>query len=325
MSVVANFKEALAMTTADGGLLEITTVERDGVPVKAFAQAPGSMRDLWALSTGHGDAEYLIYNDERWTYAQTAKIVAEFGGWLMAQGVEPGDHVAIAMRNYPEWMMAHWAVNSIGAAIVGMNAWWVADEMDYALNDSKPKVLIADDRRLEAFAQIQEKYPDIKVVSVREPNSPVEATDFHSAMVEGAQLPDIEIDPDSVACIFYTSGTTGRPKGAQLTNRGCITNVLNVVAMGRAFATASALAKSGGDKEVDVQSPPAATSLIATPLFHVTANNCALQAGTLAGNRFILMYKWDTVEALKLIEAEGVNTLQCGPHDDARAAYASGF
>ena len=83
--------------------------------------------------------------------------------------------------------------------------------------------------------------------------------------------------------------------------------------MGRAFATASALAKSGGDKEVDVQSPPAATSLIATPLFHVTANNCALQAGTLAGNRFILMYKWDTVEALKLIEAEGVNTLSAVP------------
>jgi long-subunit acyl-CoA synthetase (AMP-forming) len=76
-----------------------------------------------------------------------AKIVAEFAAWLTAQGIEPGDHVAIAMRNYPEWMMAHWAVNSIGAAVVGMNAWWVADELDYALNDSKPKVLIADDRR----------------------------------------------------------------------------------------------------------------------------------------------------------------------------------
>ena len=202
MSVVAQFKKALEMTTAPGGLLELTTIERDGVPVKAFAQAPGSMRDLWALSTGHGDAEYLIYKDERWTYAQTAKAVAEFGGWLMEQGVGPGDHVAIAMRNYPEWMMAHWAVNSIGAAIVGMNAWWVADEMDYALNDSKPKVLIADDRRLESFAQIQAKHPDIKVVSVREPNSPVDAVDFHSAMVEGAQLPAIEIDPDSVACIF---------------------------------------------------------------------------------------------------------------------------
>ena len=313
MSVVAQFKQALEMTTAPGGLLELTTIERDGVPVKAFAQAPGSMRDLWRLSAGHGDAEYLIYNDERWTYAQTAKIVAEFGGWLTEQGVGPGDHVAIAMRNYPEWMMAHWAVNSIGAAIVGMNAWWVADEMDYALHDSKPIVLIADDRRLEAFAQIQAKHPDIKVVSVREPNSPVEAVDFHAAVVEGAELPDIEIDPDSVACIFYTSGTTGRPKGAQLTNRGCVTNVLNVISMGRAFATASALAKSGGDKQVDVQSPPAATGLIATPLFHVTANNCAVQAGTLAGSRFVLMYKWDTLEALKLIEAEGVNTVSAVP------------
>ena len=92
MSVVAQFKQALEMTTAPGGLLELTTIERDGVPVKAFAQAPGSMRDLWRLSVGHGDAEYLIYNDERWTYAQAAKIVAEFGGWLTEQGVGPGDH-----------------------------------------------------------------------------------------------------------------------------------------------------------------------------------------------------------------------------------------
>ena len=119
-------------------------------------------------------------------------------------------------------------------------------------------------------------------------------------MVDGAELPAIDIDPDSVACIFYTSGTTGRPKGAQLTNRGCITNVLNVVSMGRAFATASVLAKSGDDQEVDVQSPPAATGLIATPLFHVTANNCALQAGTLAGSRFVLMYK-STARKLSLI------------------------
>ena len=313
MSVVARFKEALEMTTAPGGLLELTTIERDGVPVKAFAQAPGSMRDLWALSTGHGDAEYMVYGDERWTYSETAKVVAEFAGWLTQQGIGPGDHVAIAMRNYPEWMMAHWAVNSLGAAIVGMNAWWVAGEMDYALNDSRPKVLIADDRRLEAFAEIQHKYPDVKVVSVREKASPVEAVDFHAARIEGAQLPAIEIDPDSVACIFYTSGTTGRPKGAQLTNRGCVTNVLNVVAMGRTYATAAALGKASDASDVEVQSPPAATALIATPLFHVTANNCAVQAGTLAGSRFILMYKWDTVDALKLIEAEGVNTISAVP------------
>ncbi|MGI9300604.1 MAG: class I adenylate-forming enzyme family protein [Luminiphilus sp.] len=313
MSVVTQFKEALEMTTAPGGLLELTTIERDGVPVKAFAQAPGSMRDLWALSTAHGDSEYLVYKDERWTYAQAAKVVAEFAAWLTEQGIEPGDHVAIAMRNYPEWMMAHWAVNSIGAAVVGMNAWWVADELDYALNDSKSKVLIADDRRLEAFAQLQEKYPDITVVSVREANSPVEAIDFHSAKIDGAQLPELDIDPDSVACIFYTSGTTGRPKGAQLTNRGCVTNVLNVVAMGRTYATAAALSKADNASDVDVQSPPAATSLIATPLFHVTANNCAVQAGTLAGSRFVLMYKWDTLDALKLIEAEGVNTISAVP------------
>ena len=311
MSAVSYFKKAMEMTTSPGDLLELTTIERDGVDVKAFAFAPGTTRDLWALASGHGDAEYLIYQDERYTYNDVAVIVAEFAAWLSEQGIEAGDHVAIAMRNYPEWVMCHWAINSIGAAVVGLNAWWVADEMDYALKDSQPKVLIADDRRLQTFAEIAGEFPDISVVAIREDSPPVPSVAFADARVSGATLSNVAIDPDSVACIFYTSGTTGRPKGAQLTHRGCVTNVLNVVSMGRAFATAGAVAEAGDG--ATVQSPPAATGLIATPLFHVTANNCAIQPGTLAGAKFVLMYKWEPLEALKLIEREQINTISAVP------------
>lgn len=311
MDLIEKYQQAREMTLAPGGLLEVETVDVAGVPLLGYKYAPGNMRDIWMLASGNGDSDYLVYKDERWTYSEAARDIAAFAGWLVEQGIQPGDRVAIAMRNYPEWMLAHWAINSIGAVVVGMNAWWVPDEMAYALNDSAPKMLIADDRRLANFAEIQGDFPDIRVVSVREPNSPVAATPWAEAVAKDAELPTPDIDPDSEACIFYTSGTTGRPKGAQLTHRSCVTNIMNVAAMGRIYATTQALIR-----EVEVEepiAPPSPAALIATPLFHVTANNCVIQAGSLAGAKYVLMYKWDPVEALKLIEAEKLNTMSAVP------------
>lgn len=311
MTTLDNFKKAREMTLAPGGMLEVEQIELNGAPILAFKHAPNSMRDFWLLACGHGDNDYLVYQDERWTYAEAARDVAAFAAWLTAQGIGAGDRVAISMRNYPEWMLAHWAINAIGAVVVGMNAWWVGDEMAYALKDSQPKILIADDRRLAIFAQIQDQFPDIQVVAVREPNSPIAATSWQDAIAQDAELPDATIDTDSEACIFYTSGTTGRPKGAQLTHRSCVANIMNIAAMGRMFATTQGLSRNV--EMTEPLAPPAPTCLIATPLFHVTANNCVLQAGTVAGGKFVLMYKWDPIEALKLIEKESISTLSAVP------------
>ena len=135
--------------------------------------------------------------------------------------------------------------------------------------------------------------------------------DYADVKTTGGDLPDVTVDPDSDACIFYTSGTTGRPKGAQLTHRGCVHNIMNVAAMGQIFATTQALGR-GESVDAPVSAPPA-TSLVATPLFHVTANNCVMHGATLSGGKLVLMYKWDTEEALKLIEREQVNTLSAVP------------
>ena len=311
MARIDHFNAARELVTAPGTLLEVGRVEVRGQSLLGYVNAPGSLTDLWRLAAGYGDAEYLIYKDERLTYTQAAEQVAAFACWLQRQGVQPGDRVAIAMRNYPEWMLAHWAINAVGAAVVGMNAWWVADEMAYALADSTPTLLIADDRRLETFATIRESFPTIDVVTVRTANSSVAGTDWQQAIAGGGELPEVTIDPDSDACIFYTSGTTGRPKGAQLTHRGCVANIMSVAAMGSIYATARAF-ELGEEPDAAI-SAPAPTALIATPLFHVTANNCILQGGSVAGGKFVLMYKWDTVEAMRLIEAESVTTMSAVP------------
>jgi long-chain acyl-CoA synthetase len=141
---------ARAQLTAPGSPFEVTTIDVRGVPTKVFASAPPTMRSIFELSAAFADRDYIVYEDERYTYGEIHAQVRALAHALVTQhGVGSGDRVALAMRNYPEWVVGYWATVSIGAAVVGMNAWWTPVEMAYGLNDSRPKVLIADDERLE--------------------------------------------------------------------------------------------------------------------------------------------------------------------------------
>ena len=144
------------------------------------------------------------------------------------QGVEPGDRVAIAMRNYPEWMLIYWACVSIGVAVVGMNAWWVADEVEYALNDSEPKVVFCDPSGWRASWSGRRRAAPRQAGGDARRGLPAGVIPWSDVIAQAAPMPDVDVDPDADACIFYTSGTTGRPKGAQLTHRGCINNLMNI-------------------------------------------------------------------------------------------------
>ena len=124
-----DYRAAWAQLTAPGADFEVVTTNVRGVDIRTYAKAPGSLRDLWLSTSQFADRDYLVYNEERLTYAETHQRVASLANWLIDQGVQPGDRVAIAMRNYPEWMQAYWAITSIGAAVVGMNAWWIGPEM----------------------------------------------------------------------------------------------------------------------------------------------------------------------------------------------------
>ncbi len=325
--MIDHLQSTWAELTAPGAPFALTETTIRGVPVKVFASAPPNMRVVWEMAAGRGEADYIVYEDERFSFADIAAQVRSLAHLLRTEhGVGPGDRVAIAMRNYPEWIVSYWATLAIGAAVVGMNAWWTGPEMQYGLADSQPKVLIADGERL---ARIDDQLDTLRadgrlgIIAVRTvtalPADSVHWNDVVRGDQAPATLPDALINPDDDACIFYTSGTTGFPKGAQLTHRGCVTNLMHIGFWSNALN--GSLAKAAGLQTGDPQSVPLTQSatpsqpcfMAPTPLFHVTANNCILHPATLAGGKIVLTYKWDPARALELIERERVTNFSGVP------------
>jgi len=307
----AELDQAWAELTAEGQPFEITTIEVRGAPMKTFVAAPPDVRALWLSTLPFADRDYLVYDDERITYGEAHDKVAAIANWLLDHGVKPGDRIAIAMRNYPEWMLIYWAGVSIGVAVVGMNAWWTAAEMVYGFADAAPKVVFADAERIARIAEQPDMLGDAILVAVRADNAPAGAVDYAEVEARGGALPEVAIDPDADASIFYTSGTTGFPKGAQLTHRGCINNLMNMMFAGQVTSLAT---QRGTGVFIDPEAPVTVpVTLVTTPMFHVTANNCGAYATTAAGGKMVFMYRWDAGEALKLVEREKVVTVSGVP------------
>ncbi|MGZ5961592.1 MAG: class I adenylate-forming enzyme family protein [Rhizomicrobium sp.] len=304
-------KQAWAELTAPGAPFEIKEIEVRGINIRTFKNAPPNIRELWLSTAQFADREYLVYEDERMTYAQAHAQTAAIANWLFRQGVKPGDRVAIAMRNYPEWMLVYWACVSVGIAVVGMNAWWVTDEVEFALKDSEPKVVFCDEERLARILERPAAASRTKLVATRVRTLPPGVTAWKDVIAEGGAMPSVNVDPDADACIFYTSGTTGSPKGAQLTHRGCVSNLFNIMFSGQVQALATM--RATGVVPDPAAPVPIPITLLTTPLFHVTANNCGAYATTAGGGKMVLMYKWDAGEALKLIERERVTAMSGVP------------
>jgi len=316
--VIHHYLAARAELDAPGSPLATSIAEVRGIPVKVYTTAPPNMRVMWESTAVHADKDYIVYEDERYTYTEIHEQVRKLAQYLVSQGIGRHSRVALSMRNYPEWVVGYWATVSIGAAAVGMNAWWTPSEMEYALNDSQPGVLIVDDERLERLSQIAST-PKMHVISVRTdralPGGGARWTDVMATTDPGV-LPNIEFDQDDDATIFYTSGTTGFPKGAQLTHRGSVANILNLVVMNMASAMAEQKAIAAGDVPAPTAAPAQAYPpcfMAPTPLFHVTACNCILHAATASGAKVVLMYKWEPGRALELIERERVTSFSGVP------------
>ncbi len=310
--LVDDFNAACASLTAPGAPFAWTVKDVGGVAVRVYDKAIADMRAVWAMSAPHGDKDYLVYGDERYSYAEAHARVRALAHHLRTEhGAGPGMRVAVAMRNYPEWVLSHWAAISVGAAVVGMNSWWTRLEMEFALKDSEPVALLTDGERLERLGSACEEVP--LIVTRHDGKLPANVLRWDAAADPSTApdaLPEADIDPDDDALIFYTSGTTGFPKGAQLTHRAVVHNLMNMIfltACGDA-ARARRMARSGGG-DGPAPAAPAVTALLPVPLFHVTGCNCVMHPVTIAGGRLVLMYRWDAAEALRLIEREGVTVM----------------
>lgn len=299
MSEVPNWDQAIAaLTGASGSPFEITEREIAGEMRKVFANLPSSLREAFSSARLSADKTFLVYEDETWTFRQVMGRVDEIADALVNRyGVERGDRVAIAMRNYPEWIMSFAAITSIGGIAVCMNAWWKADEMAYGLEDSGARVLIADIERIRT-AEPSLTRLGVKGMVVRHAGDlPVGVDRMDDVLQAGAAMPEVEVGPEDDVTILYTSGTTGSPKGAVSTHYA-------VLSAARAFACRALVgAMTQPAKEPN---PYEACFILAVPLFHVTGLVPVMLSCFLNGIKLVIMYKWTPERALELVERERV-------------------
>ncbi len=308
--------EVHAALTAPGQMFEMEEIDIRGIATRVWKNAPPNLRTVLELSRGHGPATFLVYEDERLSFDEHFRQAAALAHRLVDDfQVEKGDRVAIAMRNYPEWVVAFWAAAAIGAVIVPLNAWWTAPELVYGLTDSESKVLFCDAERLDRLAD-QLPALDLRTTIVAKPGEsqlfqgtrlPAGTLRFDEVLggageAGDATLPDRQIDPEDDATIFYTSGTTGQPKGALGTQRNICGNLISLI-----FSGARASMRAGGaglPGRGGVQN----SYLLSVPFFHATGCHSVLVANTAFGGKLVIMYKWDPERALELIEREKVTT-----------------
>ncbi|MEH3143142.1 MAG: long-chain-fatty-acid--CoA ligase [Mycobacterium kyogaense] len=177
----------------------------------------------WAAT--QPDAEAMDFLDRNWTWAQWDDRIRRLAGALTERGVTRGDVVAFLDKNHPACIELTIAAASLGAATAIINFRLAADELDYVLNDSDAKVLIAGKEFMGSIDKIRDKLTSIEHVIAVTP----EGDDEYEKVLEAStpvQRSD-DVDPDDVAIIMYSSGTTGRPKGVELTQANIIAHTVN--------------------------------------------------------------------------------------------------
>ena len=295
----ATRREALALASAPGQPHEIQTVMIHGVPQRVYVNAPATLGEMFAQTAS--DAIFIVHEDERLTFAQAHAKAGQIAALLInTYGVTKGDRVAISMRNFPEWILAFDAIVSIGAVAVAMNALWQPDELDYGLKDSGAKVLFADSERLDRLARIGTP-PNVAVIAVRARATHPGATHLDDLIGAPVPYPQVVVAPEDPATIFYTSGSTGHPKGVVSTHRNIISALFSWEIDGRAAALMAG---------IEPETPAfQAGTLLAVPLFHVTGSHAVYLMSYRLQRRIVTMYKWDPEAAAELIEREKLTSV----------------
>ncbi len=288
MENLGNILELEASFCSPGGYFETEEAEVLGEQIQIFKNRAPSLRAILETSAGFADKEYIIFEDRRITYAEHYKTAASVAKALQDKyGVGKGDRVAILAANNPEWIITFWATVSLGAIAVGLNGWWVADEILYGLQDSDPKVLIGDEKRLARLEGIEVPVPVVTMES-----------DFSTLAkyAPDAALSTEPIAEDDPACIIYTSGTTGRPKGVVNTHRNIVAVLGLQMFHGLRLITL-------GDQQIS----EAPASLVTNPLFHVSGLYSGALIALASGIKSVWMSgRFDPVKAMNIMQDEKI-------------------
>ncbi len=308
-----SMEEVDAMLTGPGAPYEMREVEVRGERLRVWTNGPANLRDVFVAGRAHGSRTFLVHEGERADFESFARATLALAAELQARGVGKGDRVAIAMRNVPEFPVAFFASVTIGAIATPLNAWWTGPELEYALVDSGARIAIVDAERLE---RIMPHLPACnaleRIYACRGESAPPGARfgilediigrppEWHR--LPAGEMPVVAIEPEDDATIFYTSGTTGKPKGAIGTHRNSVCTTLSA-----GYGAARALLRRG-EPLPDPATRPQKSTLLSVPYFHTTGCQAVLCPALYGGGKLVTMRRWDVERAMALIESERITS-----------------
>ena len=293
-----------------GGFFELEDREIDGYTYKVYKHAPATSIDIIQNARGHGDAEWIVYESRRYSYNRFFEEVDACAAALQQLGIAAGDRIAIAMRNNPEWAIAFAAATLVGAVVVPVNSWGKTEELSYAITDSRSRMLLCDAPRLRLLdGGLDELDIDVVVVPDNCEYPAGECVQKWEVFVEtgrGREYKVAQPDPLDLCLILYTSGSTGSPKGVAHRHIAVVQSVFNMMYLGMLVMSLEGAREFKGGATVE-------TPLLTVPLFHATGLLSGFHLPIMTGQKVVMMYKWDTLKALSLIQEEKVTSLSSVP------------
>ncbi|MDA9141222.1 acyl--CoA ligase [Gammaproteobacteria bacterium] len=301
------YNEVLANLTAEDQIYAFEEVTHSsGITYREFKNTPKTLANFFEFGLLFPEWEFIVFNNERYSYQEIHKKVAQTANALKSAGVKKGDRVAICMANNPEYIISFMAVTSMGAVCVLLNSWWVPDEVSYGLENSGATVLIADEKRLLGL----EKFTELRKIIVRPVNDSNDYEDFNEFIgSQSESFVEPSLDTHDNATIFYTSGSTGFPKGVLSTHRNILSTLFSWALVTTLKREVEDVDDNLESQSVDGAPKQQAAILHCVPLFHVTGSHSGFLMSIIAGRKMVMMSKWDPGAALQLIQDEKIGAI----------------